>query len=439
MNIREIYFLILFSVVSQVFAQSRRIEFTEYDLPNGLHVILHRRTAAPVVAVSVLYHVGSKNENPDRTGFAHFFEHLLFEGSKNIKRGEFSKYVQNAGGQLNAFTTNDITYYFEILPSNQLELALWLESERMLHATVTKEGIETQRKVVKEERRQRIENVPYGNWIEEMFSRAYKKHPYRWPVIGSMRHLNAAKEEDYINFYKTYYVPNNAVLTVVGDIDIETTKSLIAKYFTEIPRGNEIVRPSPSEEPLTKEIRATFEEEVPLPQVFYGYRIPEQTHPDAPALEILAAILSGGESSRLNRELVEKQELAGFVECSPFLLEHPGLMLFIANGANPDIASLEKVEKALDKQIEEICTSLVEDKELERVKNQYEILKLTGFDGVAQIAQVLAESYVLYKNTDRINTYAEPYLKVTAEDILRVAKKYLRKENRVVLRYLPKI
>ena len=192
-------------------AQMNQVEFKEFTLDNGLQVILHKDSSTPIVAVSVMYHVGSKNEQPDRTGFAHFFEHLLFEGTENIERGEYDKYVEKAGGTLNANTSNDRTYYYEILPSNQLEMGLWLESERMLHAKVENKGIETQREVVKEERRQRIDNQPYGSILQEAMKRAYTKHPYNWPVIGSMDHLNAAVESDYVNFYKTFYVPNNAI------------------------------------------------------------------------------------------------------------------------------------------------------------------------------------------------------------------------------------
>ena len=202
-------------------AQMNKIDFVEYDLDNGLHVILHQDNSTPIVAVSIMYHVGSKNENPDRTGFAHFFEHLLFEGSENIERGQFDKYVQNAGGVLNANTSNDRTFYFELLPSNQLELGLWLESERLLHAKVDQKGVETQREVVKEEKRQSVDNRPYGSILQESMARAFTKHPYRWIPIGSMEHLNAASEADYINFYKDFYVPNNAVLSIAGDLDID--------------------------------------------------------------------------------------------------------------------------------------------------------------------------------------------------------------------------
>src|SRR6188768_1986711 len=235
------YFLALITgmilFVSPLAAQMNKIEYQEYDLANGLHVILHQDKTTPIVAVSVMYHVGSKNENPERTGFAHFFEHLMFEVSDNIGRGEFDKYVQNASGTLNANTTFDRTYYFEVLPSNQLALGLWLESERMLHAKVDEKGIETQRQVVKEERRQRIDNQPYGSILEETFKRAYTTHPYHWPVIGSMAHLEAAEENDYKQFYKDFYVPNNAVLSIAGDIDFDEAKTWIDKYFSGIPKS----------------------------------------------------------------------------------------------------------------------------------------------------------------------------------------------------------
>ena len=220
MNFYTFIFLFTFSFA---FSQVKPIEFTEFTLNNGLHVILHEDNSTPIVAISVMYHVGSKNENPERTGMAQFCEHLLFEGSENISRGEFDDYIENSGGTNNAYTSNDKTYYHEVLPSNQLELGLWLESERMLHAKVEPIGIETQREVVKEEKRQRVDNQPYGTMIGEMMKRAYIEHPYRWTVIGSMEHLNAATEEEFIDFYKTFYAPNNAVLSIVGDIDVEET------------------------------------------------------------------------------------------------------------------------------------------------------------------------------------------------------------------------
>ena len=210
-------FIIFFSL--QVFGQGREIKFTQFDLPNGLHVILHEDHTTPIVAIDVLYHVGSKNEDPQRTGFAHFFEHLMFEGSKYIKRGQFDKIMENAGATNNATTSQDRTLYYEILPSNQLELGLWIESERMLHAKIDSVGVETQRKVVKEERRQRYDNQPYGAFLEEVFKRAYKVHPYKWLPIGSVQYIDKASLKEFMNFYHHYYVPQNATLSISGDIN----------------------------------------------------------------------------------------------------------------------------------------------------------------------------------------------------------------------------
>ncbi len=225
-------------------AQSK-IEFEEYKLKNGMNVILHEDHSTPIVAVTVLYHVGSKNEDPKRTGFAHFFEHLLFEGSENIERGEYMKIVQSNGGLLNANTSFDRTFYYEILPSNQLELGLWLESERLLHAKIDDKGVETQREVVKEEYRQRYENTPYGSFLPNMFKRAFEVHPYNWVPIGSLDHLNEAKIEEFREFYKTYYVPNNATLSIAGDFDKKQLKKWIKKYFASIPKGTkEMNRPT---------------------------------------------------------------------------------------------------------------------------------------------------------------------------------------------------
>src|SRR3954466_7849831 len=220
---------------------AQKIDFTEYNLDNGLHVVLHRDNAAPVVAVSVMYHVGSKDEQPDRTGFAHFFEHLLFEGSDNIKRGEFMKIVSSNGGQNNANTTQDRTFYYEVFPSNQLELGLWLESERMMHAVINEIGVKTQNEVVKEEKRQRIDNQPYGNFTYEIFRRLFTNHPYRWQTIGSMANLDSAKLDEFKTFFKKYYIPNNAVLSIAGDIDIDSTKKLVSAYFAPIPQGAPVV------------------------------------------------------------------------------------------------------------------------------------------------------------------------------------------------------
>ncbi len=418
-------------------AQMNPIEFVEYDLDNGLHVILHEDHSTPIVAVSVMYHVGSKNENPNRTGFAHFFEHLLFEGSENIARGEFDKYIQNAGGTNNANTWYDRTFYYEILPSNYLALGLWLESERMLHARVDSVGIETQRQVVKEERRQRIDNQPYGSILEESFKRAYKVHPYRWPVIGSMEHLDAATEEDYVGFYNTFYVPNNAVLSIAGDIDIEETKKLVDKYFATIPKGTrEIPRPTVVEPPLSGEIRDTVYDNIQLPAVIQTYRIPAQGTPDYYAVSMLSTLLSGGESSRLSKALVDEKQLALFAGNFPLALEDPGVSInfAIANmGVDPKV-----LEEAMDEEIRKVQNELISEHEFQKLRNQVESDFVSQNSSVVGIAETLANYYLYYGDANLINTELDRYLAVSREDIRNAARKYYTLDKRVVLYYLPK-
>jgi zinc protease len=417
--------------------QLNKINFQEYDLENGLHVILYQDKSTPIVAVSVMYHVGSKNENPERTGFAHFFEHLMFEGSDNIGRGEYDKYVQNAGGTLNANTTFDRTYYFEVLPSNQLALGLWLESERMMHAKVDEKGIETQRQVVKEERRQRIDNQPYGTILEETFKRAYHVHPYKWPVIGSMAHLEAAQEADYKQFYKDFYVPNNAVLSIAGDIDYDDAKMWIDKYFSTIPKSaNAIYRPRVIEPPLAGEIRDTVYDNIQLPGVIQAYRIPAQGTKDFYAVDMVSRILSSGESSRLYKALVDEQQKALYVGSFPMALEDPGLSLsFGITNMGVPVADLEQ---AIDKEVEKVQNELISESEFQKLRNQIEAEFVTSNSRDAGIAESLATYYMFFGDANLINTEIDRYLAITREDIQAAAKKYFVKNNRVVLYYLPK-
>ncbi|MCS7229442.1 MAG: pitrilysin family protein [Candidatus Kryptonium sp.] len=415
-----------------------KINFVEFTLENGLHVILHEDHSTPIVAVNICYHVGSKNEKTDKTGFAHLFEHLMFDGSKNVKRGEFDKYISQAGGYSNAYTTEDKTNYYEVLPSNYLELALWLESDRMLGFSIQEISLTTQREVVKEERRWRYENRPYGSaWIK-ISEKSFKKHPYRWPVIGYQEHLDNASMEDVREFYETFYVPNNAVLVIAGDINIEETKKLVERYFGEIPRGPErIPRPSPDDEPLDGEVREVVEDiNAPLPAVFMSFRIPEEGNPDSYALALLSGILSVGESSRLYQRLVYKDKIANEVETYSDSREHPGLFLIYAI-ANPGFNS-DTLEKVIDEEIEKIRNYGVEERELEKAKNKIESALVSARQTVQGKADLLAHYYTFYKKPELINTEIEKYRKVTVEDVKRVAQKYLDPKKRVILHYLPK-
>ena len=417
-------------------AQASKIEFEQYKLKNGLDVILHEDHSTPIVAVTVLYHVGSKNEDPTRTGFAHFFEHLLFEGSENIGRGEYMKLVQNNGGILNANTSFDRTFYFEILPSNQLELGLWLESERMLHAKIDQKGVETQREVVKEEYRQRYENTPYGSFLPNLFKRAFVEHPYQWVPIGSLEHLNAAKIEEFRDFYKKFYIPNNATLSIAGDFDKKELKAWINKYFSTIPKGKDIVRPTIVEPKKIAEIRDVIEDNIQLPAVMMGYHTPAQGSADAYAVDMVAQILSQGKSSRMQKSIVDEQQKALYVGAFPFPTEDPGMALMF--GITNMGVSVDDLEAAIDVEVAKVQSELISDEEFQKLKNQIENDMVSGNTKIEGIAESLANYSVYYGDANLINTEVERYNKVTKQDIMIAAKKYFTKENRVVLHYVPK-
>lgn len=430
-----ILFLFLFPG-NRSFAQSGKIDFNEFDLKNGLHVILHQNNSIPTVAVNIVYHVGSKNENADRTGFAHFFEHLMFEGSDNINRGQFFKYVQNAGGNNNASTSFDITQYYEVLPSNQLELGLWLESERMLHLKIDSIGIETQRKVVKEERKQSYENRPYGRWMLEVFANSFQKHPYQWTPIGEAQYIDKAKYSEFMDFYKQFYVPKNAVLVIAGDIQIDAAKNMVKKYFEDIPTGNEtIFRPSVKEPEQTAEKRVTTYDKVQLPAVFYAYHVPASGTPDAYAMDMLQKYLSGGESSVLYKSIVDKQQLALEISAMSFTLEDAGL--FITLGIANLGKTAEDLDKALNSEIETVKAGEISDRDFQKIKNQIENDFYSQNSTMRGIAYNLATYYTYFKNTNLINIEIEKYQKITKDDLKRVANQYLKPENRLVLYYLP--
>lgn len=438
---RKISALLMASMISlALMAQKKgdnKIEFTEYDLDNGLHVILHEDHSTPIVAVSVLYHVGSKNEDPERTGFAHFFEHLLFEGSENIERGEFFKIVQGNGGSLNANTSFDRTFYYEVLPSNQLELGLWLESERMLHAKIDEEGVETQRGVVKEEMKQRYDNTPYGTVLPEMFSRAFVEHPYRWVPIGSAEYINQAKLSEFMDFYETFYVPNNATISIAGDISIPETKKMIEKYFGGIPKGTkEIPRPDIVEPKKTAEVRDTVYDNIQLPAVIMGYHMPAQGEDDYYAMSMLAQYLSQGESSRFNKVIKNEKEKALFVGAFPLPTEDPGLALMFGI-TNMGVAP-QDLETAMNKEIDLTKEELISEEEFQKLRNQMESDFIAGNGTVRGLAENLANYHVYYGDANLINNEIDRYMKVSREDIKRVANEYLNDENRVVLYYLPK-
>ena len=310
---------------------AQKVAFTEYKLKNGLHVILHQDKTAPVVAVSVMYHVGSKDEQINRTGFAHFFEHLLFEGSDNIKRGEFMKIVSSNGGENNANTSQDRTFYYELFPSNQLATGLWLESERMFHPVINEIGVKTQNEVVKEEKRLRVDNQPYGNFLNEIMKRLFTNHPYNWVPIGSMADLDAATLDEFKAFNKKYYTPNNAVLVIAGDIDLAKTKILVENYFAEIPSGVAITRTVAKETPITKEmIDTAYDNNIQIPAILAAYRVPGETDKESKVLEMASAVLSQGNSSRMFKKMVDEKKNSLQVGSFNYSLEDYGAYIIFA-------------------------------------------------------------------------------------------------------------
>jgi len=415
---------------------AQKISFTEYNLDNGLHVILHQDKSAPVVAVSVMYHVGSKNEDTARTGFAHFFEHLLFEGSENMKRGEFMKIVSDNGGENNANTSQDRTYYFEEFPSNQLQLGLWLESERMMHPVINEVGVRTQNEVVKEEKRQRIDNQPYGNFAYEVFRRLFTNHPYRWQTIGSMANLDSAKLSEFIDFNKKYYVPNNAVLSIAGDIDIDSTKKLVSDYFAPIPKGAPVVYNKVEEAPISHEIVDTaYDANIQIPAIFAAYRIPGMNTRDSKVMNLLSSVLSGGASSRLYKKMVDDKKDALEVAAFNYALEDYGAYITLAlPNAN---APLDTLLHDIDEEIAKLQTTLISEEDYQKLQNQFENNYVEANTKMIGVAENLADGYTFHKNTNEINEELDLVKSITREEMRDAAKKYLNKNQRVVLYYLP--
>ena len=416
---------------------AQQIKFEEYDLPNGLHVILHQDNSAPVVTTSVMYHVGAKDEAAGRTGFAHFFEHLLFEGTKNIKRGEWFKIVSANGGSNNANTDPDRTYYYETFPSNNEQLGLWMEAERLRHPVINQIGVDTQREVVKEEKRLRLDNQPYGGLFNAILTTLFKKHPYKGTVIGSMEDLNSAKLEEFNAFFKKYYIPNNATLVVAGDIKPEQTKKWINEYFGSIPKGTPITRNFPKETPITQEFEETvYDANIQIPAYIFAYRTPAGNERDAYILSMLGSYLSKGKSSVLYKKLVDNEKKALAVEAFNLgLVDHSIFAFFAIPMGN---TSKDVLKKDIDAEIKKLQTDLISEEDYQKLQNQVENDFVNANSSVEGIANTLADSYLLKGNTNLINEEINIYRSITREDLRNAAKKYLNSNQRAIINYLPK-
>ncbi len=418
-------------------SNAQKVEFEEYDLSNGMHVILHQDTSAPVVVTSVMYHVGAKDEQPGRTGMAHFFEHLLFEGTENIAKGEWFKIVSSNGGRNNANTSDDRTYYYEIFPSNKLELGLWMESERLLHPIIKQGGVDTQNEVVKEEKRLRVDNQPYSRFLEYVKLNMFKKHPYKGTTIGKMADLDAATLEEFLAFNKKFYVPNNATLVVAGDIDFTTAKKMIEDYFGPIPRGADVIKDFPKEEPITEAMSAKgYDPNIQIPAIMAAYRTPSMKTKDSRILDMISTYLSTGRSSVLYKKLVDDKKMA--LQAGAINLSQEDYGTYILYGLPQGETKLEDIIKEIDEEIVKMQTELISERNFQKLQNQFENNFVNSNSSVEGIANSLARYNVLYGDTNLINSEIEIFRSITREDIKTVAKKYLNPNQRLILEYLPK-
>ncbi len=431
----------IFLLTAFVFAgftvNAQEVKYEEYDLDNGMHVILHQDNSAPVVTTSVMYHVGAKDENPERTGFAHFFEHLLFEGTKNIERGEWFKIVSSNGGSNNANTTDDRTYYYEVFPSNSLEIGLWMESERLMHPIINQIGVDTQNEVVKEEKRLRVDNSPYGNILAEIKKHLFKKHPYKGTTIGKMAHLDAATLEEFQAFNKKFYTPNNAVLVVAGDINVSDTKKMIKAYFGPIPRGESVTRNFPKEDPITSPLRGkAYDANIQIPAVIAAYRTPSFKEREAYVLDMISTYLSDGKTSKLYKKLVDEKKMALQVQAVNIKQEDYGTYALFALPLGE--VPLNDLVAEMDEEIVKIQNQLISEKDHQKLQNKFENNFVNSNSSVSGIANSLARYYMLYGDTNLINNQIDIYRSITREEIKNVAMKYLNPNQRVILDYLPK-
>ena len=415
---------------------AQEVKFEEYDLSNGMHVILHQDNSAPVVTTSVMYHVGAKDENPERTGFAHFFEHLLFEGTKNIPKGEWFTIVTSNGGSNNANTTDDRTYYYEVFPSNNVELGLWMESERLLHPVINQDGVDTQNEVVKEEKRLRVDNSPYGKFLEMIKVNMFKKHPYKGTTIGKMAHLDAATLEEFQAFNKKFYIPNNAVLVVAGDIDVTAVKGMIEDYFGPIPRGEDIVRDFPKEDPITEPMRAkAYDSNIQIPAVMAAYRTPSFKERDSYVLSMISTYLSDGKTSKLYKKMVDDKKMALQVGALDFSQEDYGT--YILYGLPLGDVSLDDLIVEMDEEILKLQKNLISERDYQKIQNKFENNFVSSNSSIEGIANSLARYYMLYGDVNLINNEIDIYRSITREEIKTVANKYLNADQRLILEYLP--
>ena len=413
-----------------------KLQYQITTLPNGLTVVLSEDHSTPIVHLQLVYHVGSKNEKPGRTGFAHLFEHLMFKGSKNVQPESHTSMLASVGGQSNAYTTDDETVFWETVPAQYLPMILWLEADRMATLTIDKDTFTNEREVVKEERRMRVDNQPYGRLNEIIYDQAFTVHPYKHATIGSMQDLEAASVDDVRDFYRTFYVPSNATLVLVGDFDSTQALQLANNYVGRVPKAlREVPRDIPQEPPQTKEKRVTLQEPWPLPAVVVAYHITNDGNPDSYPLHIAAKVLSDGQTSRIYKKLVYEKQMAVAAFGNANLIEHPSLFYAVAivqPGHTP-----EEVTNALIVELDRLKTEPITDHELQRTKNQFARDYILSRQSNQQKAGQLSHAVVIHNDIRTADGEFDIFQNMTVADVQRVARTYFRPENRLVLTLLP--
>jgi predicted Zn-dependent peptidase len=428
---------VVWSAGTEAASRPPKFVYQRLQLANGLTVILNQDRSTPIVNVQLWYHVGSKDEKPGRTGFAHFFEHLMFKGSKNVEPEQHTSIVASVGGQANAYTNEDTTVFWETVPAQFLPLVLWMEADRMATLRIEQDTFVREREVVKEERRMRIENQPYGRLSEIIYDNTFTTHPYKHPTIGSMADLEAATVDDVREFHNTFYVPENAVITIVGDFDTAQTPQLINQYFARVPKAaRPVPRDIPQEPAQTKERRVVVEEAWPLPAVVVAYHVTYDGHPDSYPLHITSKILSDGQSARIPRELVYNKRLALTAFGQGNITEQPNLFYAVAivqPGQRPEAA-----EQALIAEFEKLKREPVSAVELQRAKNQFARDYIVGRESNQDKALHLAHAAVIHNDITTADGEFDIFTNTTTADVQRVARTYFNETNRTVLYILPK-
>jgi len=414
-----------------------RLDYTMTTLANGMQVVFLEDHSTPIVHTEIWYHVGSKNERPGRTGFAHLFEHMMFKGSKNVEPEGHPSWISSIGGQSNAYTTEDATVFWETVPAQYLPLVLWLEADRLATLRIDEDVFKTEREVVKEERRMRIDNQPYGRLNELIYDQAFTVHPYKHPTIGSMKDLEAASIGDVRDFFRTYYVPNNATLVVVGDFNTKEAQELVTKYLGRVPKSDRPVpRDIPREPPQTKERRVKLDENWPLPAVVVAHHITFDGDPDSYPLHIASKVLSDGQSSRIYRKLVYEKQLALAAFGGGNIIEDPNLFYAVAI-VQPGHTTQETID-ALITELDQLRNEPITPAELQQAKNQFARDYIFSRESNKDKASQLGHAVVIHNDIKTADGEFDIFMNITQADVQRVARKYFTPENRIVMTIMPK-